>query len=449
MTYPIVGDLVKFFGRKRKTGIEDLRLLAEALLSGRGEASGVAIACELLASYAEARADAKLGFLKTLAGRFGPDAARVEQAIVRYQTEPTPKAAMELHNAAEPRRQELIRRLNLAPGGTAALVKMREDLIRSLADHEELDLVDKDFVHLFSSWFNRGFLVVKRIDWTTPAHILEKIIQYEAVHEITSWADLRRRIEPTDRRCFAFFHPTLTDEPLIFVEVALTTGVPAAIAPLLAEDRQPIGPERATTAVFYSISNCQLGLRGVSFGNFLIKQVVEQLKRELPSLGRFVTLSPVPEFAKWLAAERDANRSGFLTTEDKVMLEATDVPGWHRDAAAVRLLKPLLQAAVAQYFLMTKNVAGKPVDPVARFHLYNGARLDRVNWLGDVSAKSMASALGFMVNYLYDPAQIEHNHEAFAQSGTLVASHAVEKLLREKPERVRRRRAAIARTERD
>jgi malonyl-CoA decarboxylase len=438
MTYPIVGDLVKFFGRKRKTGIEDLRLLAETLLSGRGEASGVAIAHELLAAYAEATTDGKLGFLQMLAGRFGPDAARVEQAIAHYQAEPTPKAAMELHNAAEPRRQELIRRLNLAPGGTASLVKMREDLVRSLANHPELDLVDKDFVHLFSSWFNRGFLVLKRVDWTTPAHILEKIIHYEAVHEITSWDDLRRRLEPADRRCFAFFHPTLTDEPLIFVEVALTHGVPAAIAPLLAEDREPIAPKRETTAVFYSISNCQIGLRGVSFGNFLIKQVVEHLQRELPALGKFVTLSPVPGFAKWLAAEREAKKPAFLTTEDKARLAAIDVPGWHRDAAAVKALKPLLHEAVAQYFLMTKNAAGKPVDPVARFHLDNGARLDWVNWLGNVSPKGMASGVGFMVNYLYDPAQIEDNHEAFAHSGTVVVSHAVKKLLREKPEPVRR-----------
>ena len=435
MNYPIVGDLVKFFGRKRKTGTEDLRRLADALLSERGEASGVAIARELLATYAEAGADAKLGFLHTLAVRFGADTARIGQAVARYQAEPTPQAAMELHNAAEPRRQELIRRLNLAPGGTRSLVQMREDLIHNLAGNPGFELVDKDFVHLFSAWFNRGFLVLKRIDWTTPAHILEKIIHYEAVHEITSWDDLRRRLEPSDRRCFAFFHPTLTDEPLIFVEVALTHGVPAAIAPLLAEEREPIGPELETTAVFYSISNCQIGLRGVSFGNFLIKQVVEQLNRELPSLGKFVTLSPVPGFAAWLAAERSAEKPGFLTAEDKTALEAIDAFGWHRDAAALKLLKPLLHQAVAQYFLLTKAASGKPVDPVARFHLDNGARLDRINWLGDVSPRGMASGLGFMVNYVYDPAQIEDNHEAFAHSGTLVVSHAVKKLLRGKSER--------------
>ena len=209
-----------------------------------------------------------------------------------------------MHSAAEPRRQELIRRLNLAPGGTAALVRMREELLRALKEDRELEGVDSDFTHLFSSWFNPGFLVLRPIDWSTPANILEKIIRYEAVHEIGTWDDLRDRLEPPDRRCFAFFHPQLVDEPLIFVEVALTTAVPGAIGELLAEDRVPIPASEANTAVFYSISNCQDGLRGISFGNFLIKQVVEELKRDLPRLATFVTLSPAPGFARWLAEER-------------------------------------------------------------------------------------------------------------------------------------------------
>ena len=429
---------MNFFNRKRKTGAEDLRRLAEALLSGRGEASGVAIACQLLSAYGDAEPDARVAFLKILAVQFGADATRIAQAIARFQAKPSPDAELDLHMAAEPRRQELIRRINLAPGGTAGLVRLREDLVFALPAHPELDVVDRDFVHLFSSWFNRGFLMLKRIDWTTPAHILEKIIRHEAVHEITGWDDLRRRIEPADRRCFAFFHPTLIDEPLIFVEVALTDGVPAAIAPLLAADRQPIARDREKTAVFYSISNCQAGLRGVSFGNFLIKQVVEELRRELPSLGKFATLSPVPGFAKWLAAERESQSPAFLTAEDRARLMAIDASSWQSELAAVKALGPLLHEAVAQYLLQAKAPSGKPADPVARFHLDNGARLDRVNWLGDVSPRGMASALGFMVNYLYDPAEIEKNHEAFAQSGALAASHAVKKLLREKPARAPR-----------
>ena len=211
-----------------------------------------------------------------------------------------------MHQASEPRRQELIRRLNLAPGGTAALVQMREALLTLLAGDGELRAVDRDFVHLFASWFNRGFLVLRRIDWTTPAHILEKIIRYEAVHAIEDWDDLRNRLAPPDRRCYAFFHPQLVDEPLIFVEVALTKDIPDAIAPLLDLARPVIGAQEATTAVFYSISNTQKGLGGISFGNFLIKQVVEELKQDLPNLQTFVTLSPVPGFAGWLQARARA-----------------------------------------------------------------------------------------------------------------------------------------------
>jgi malonyl-CoA decarboxylase len=238
-------------------------------------------------------------------------------------------------------------------------------------------------VHLLSSWFNRGFLEIRRIDWTTPAHILEKVIRYEAVHEIKSWQDLQLRLEPADRRCFAFFHPALTDEPLIFVEVALTTSIPESIAPLLAPDRRPIAPQRARTAVFYSISNCQAGLKGVSFGNFLIKQVAEELKRELPSLRTFITLSPVPGFRAWL--QRSNQRRA---------LEVLDHPDWATDPAAVKRARPVLQAAIAHYFLEAKNGSGKPADPVARFHLGNGARLERINWMGDASAKGLAPGRG-------------------------------------------------------
>ncbi len=215
-----------------------------------------------------------------------------------------------MHAASEPRRQELFRRLNLAPGGTAALVRMREQLIDALDHRDDLAAVDDDFVHLFSSWFNRGFLVLRRIDWSTPAIVLEKIIRYEAVHEIRDWDDLRRRIDPPDRRCYAFFHPALVDEPLIFVEVALTRDIPAAIAPILAAEREVMDADKTRTAVFYSISNCQRGLAGVSFGNFLIKQVVEEICREMPKLSTFVTLSPVPNFAVWLNARTRASEFG-------------------------------------------------------------------------------------------------------------------------------------------
>lgn len=413
-----------------------------ALISGRGEASGVALASSILERYAQLDPAARARILEALrAGRFGANRKHLEEMIARYRDNPDASNTLALHKAAEPRRQELIRRLNLAPGGTAALVRMREDLLGAMTDQghaSDLGVVDADFVHLFSSWFNRGFLVLKRIDWTTPAHILEKIIRYEAVHQIDSWEDLRARLEPADRRCFAFFHPTLADEPLIFVEVALVGEIPDAIAPVLAMGRPASDPAKATTAVFYSISNCQVGLKGVSFGNFLIKQVVEELKREFPSLDTFVTLSPVPAFVSWLARTRTAKNPVPLGPGDLETLRLLDNQEWHRDAAACKALKPVLQNAIAYYLLVARNRAGGVIDPVARFHLGNGARLARVNWMADLAPKGIEQAAGFMVNYHYVLDDIERNHEAFANQGEISTVHAVKRLLRD-PEPLLRR----------
>src|SRR6266853_987876 len=279
---------------------ESLADLCEELLSNRGEASGVALAREILARYADLTIGPRIAFFEALATRFGTDRTRIEAAIEAWRIMPSDAAAAELHAASEPRRQELLRRLNLAPQGTGALVEMRGQLLDALARRDDLAAVDADFTHLFSSWFNRGFLVLRRIDWSTPAVVLEKIIRYEAVHQIRDWVDLRARIDSPDRRCYAFFHPALIDEPLIFVEVALTRDVPSAIGPILATKRDVVEPPRQTTAVFYSISNCQRGLAGVSFGNFLIKQVVEEIARENSRLSTFVTLSPVAGLADWL-----------------------------------------------------------------------------------------------------------------------------------------------------
>jgi malonyl-CoA decarboxylase len=412
---------------------ENLIELCEELLSGRGEASGVALAGEILAQYAELTTGPRIAFFEALAQRFGPDRARIAAAVAAWVRENSDEAAAELHAASEPRRQELLRRLNLAPGGTAALVAMREQLMDALERRDDLEAVDADFVHLFSSWFNRGFLVLRRIDWSAPAIVLEKIIRYEAVHEIRDWTDLRRRIDPPDRRCYAFFHPALIDEPLIFVEVALTGDIADAIAPILAAQAESPKPERATTAVFYSISNCQRGLAGVSFGHFLIKQVVEEISRENPRLSTFVTLSPAPGFASWLARERAADRSPALTAEDRARLAGLDQPDWWRNEdAADALREPLLRAAAA-YFLSARTPRGQPLDPVARFHLGNGARLEQLDWLADVSAKGLAQSHGLMVNYLYDLDHIEKNHEAYAASRTIVASNAVRRLARHAP----------------
>src|SRR5580658_5176652 len=306
---------------------ESLADLCEELLSNRGEASGVALAREILACYADLTIGPRIAFFEALATRFGTDRTRIEAAIEAWRTMPSDAAATELHAAAEPRRQELLRRLNLAPQGTSALVEMRGQLLDTLARRDDLAAVDADFTHLFSSWFNRGFLVLRRIDWSTPAVVLEKIIRYEAVHQIRDWDDLRARIDPPDRRCYAFFHPALVDEPLIFVEVALTRDIPGAIAPILELKRERLDPDRATTAVFYSISNCQRGLAGVSFGSFLIKQVVAEVSREMPRLSTYVTLSPVPNFASWLARQR-ASTAPTLSEPDRAVLAALDGEKW-------------------------------------------------------------------------------------------------------------------------
>jgi malonyl-CoA decarboxylase len=400
--------------------------LCEALLSGRGEASGTAMAREVLDRYHDLDPEERLTFFEALARDFGPDREKLSQAIESWRNQPNDSDASDLHFASEPRRQELIRRLNRAPGGTSDLVAMRADLLAVMKGNKDLAAFDRDMVHLLSSWFNRGFLVLRRIDWSTPANILEQIIRYEAVHEIRDWNDLRRRIDPIDRRCYAFFHPQLNDEPLIFVEVALTETIPTAIAPLLAAERQPVPIDRARTAVFYSISNTQKGLGGISFGSFLIKQVVEELRRELPKLDTFVTLSPVPGFMQWLKKANDVP----LSDEERTLLEALDRPDWFENAELTAQLRAVLEPLAAHYFLKARTSKGRLVDSVARFHIGNGARLEKIDWLGDLSPKGLRESAGIMVNYLYRLEDIEKNHEAYANQGEIAASSAVKKLLK-------------------
>lgn len=409
-----------------KQNASDLIELCAELLSGRGEASGTAIARGVFDRYRKLDEAGRLGFFETLADKYGPDRDKLQKAITAWSANPTEAGAGELHFSSEPQRQELFRRLNRAPGATREIVKMREDLLDLKNGNKDLNAVDRDVVHLLSSWFNRGFLVLRRIDWSTPAIILEKVIKYEAVHEIHDWDDLRRRIDPVDRRCYAFFHPALVDEPLIFVEVALTETIPGAIAPLLAEDRAPVPIDRARTAVFYSISNCQRGLGGISFGNFLIKQVVEELRRELPKLDTFVTLSPVPGFMKWLKRADDLN----LSDDDRALVAQLDNAAWVNDDALALQLKPVMEQIAAHYFLRAKSGRGGPVDSVARFHLGNGARLERIDWLGDTSPKGLRESASLMVNYLYRLDDIEKNHEAYADHYEIAASSAVKKLLK-------------------
>jgi malonyl-CoA decarboxylase len=384
------------------------------------------MARDVLDRYHDLDTAGRVSFFEAIARDFGPDREKLSQAIESWRNQPNDSDASDLHFASEPRRQELIRRLNRAPGGTSDLVAMRADLLALMKGNKDLAALDRDMVHLLSSWFNRGFLVLRRIDWSTPANILEQIIRYEAVHEIRDWNDLRRRIDPIDRRCYAFFHPQLNDEPLIFVEVALTEGIPTAIAPLLAAERQLVPIDRARTAVFYSISNTQKGLGGISFGSFLIKQVVEELRRELPKLDTFITLSPVPGFMQWLKNADDVP----LNDEERMLLEALDKPDWFENAELTAQLRGVLEPLAAHYFLKARTSKGRLIDSVARFHIGNGARLEKINWLGDLSPKGLRESAGIMVNYLYRLEDIEKNHEAYANQGEIAVSNAVKKLLK-------------------
>ncbi|OWV98723.1 malonyl-CoA decarboxylase [Rhizobium sp. R693] len=403
----------------------DLIKIAEELLSRRGEASGIALAERLLAAYEWSSTEKRLEFLFALANDFGPNMEALTKALDTVNRDPSPDHLNALHAVSEPRRQQLFRRINLAGGGTKSLIAMREDLLGNLQKYPELKRVDADFSHLFASWFNRGFLVLKRIDWETPANILEKIIQYEAVHEIADWSDLRNRVQPSDRRCYAFFHPQLVDEPLIFVEVALTTEMPLRIQPLLKIDRKFVPESDATTAVFYSISNTQKGLRGVSFGNFLIKQVVQDLKAELPNLRNFATLSPAPRFSKWLSTRAGNGQPQIQCAP----LNALNDPAWFDDEKMVETIGPYLMRMAALYYLDSRGSNGRTIDPVAQFHLGNGARLESINILGDRSEKGIAQSHGLMVNYVYHLADIEANHEAFAERGEIIAAPHIRKLL--------------------
>lgn len=407
--------------------------LCHALMSERGEVSGAALAREVLAAYAALPANAHTPFLHLLAEEFSPDAIAIARAAADFSSDASPQSLIKLQHAVESPRQELFRRLNVASGATAALVDLRRRLSRELKTAPQLAAVDADLAHLFGSWFNRGFLKLERIDWRTPAIVLEKLIQYEAVHEIAGWKDLHRRLA-TDRRCFGFFHPALPDEPLIFIEVALTERISDAVAPLLDQDSPLADPARADSAIFYSITNCQEGLRGISFGNLLIKQVAEELSREFPRLKNFATLSPIPGFRAWLDAEAKNNDAVAA------LLPALKNRDWHKDTTTSAAMREPLMALCAHYLLKAKKDGG-PLDAVSRFHLGNGARLERLNWLADASPAGMQRSAGMMVNYLYRLDEVEVNHEAFVRDGNIATSHAIKKLARDRDAVMRKRSA--------
>jgi len=398
--------------------LEALLERCEQLLDHRGEASGLALASEITAAYSGLPESDREAFFLRLLSDFGVDRQRILAAMEQYRAEDDYAQLAEIARSVEAPRQKLFRRINMAPDGTATLVAMRGHLLQVLRARPELKPVDADLKHLFISWFNKGFLELRQISWDSPAAVLEKIIDYEAVHQINGWDDLRSRLR-NDRRCFAFFHPALHDDPLVFVEIALTEDLPDAIAPLLQQERELAAPEQASTVVFYSISNCHPGLAGVSFGNFLIKNVVEELQREMPWLKTFVTLSPVPGYRKW------------LLKADLSELVDESLAGALREPVGSVIRTEVYEAHLklcAHYLLQAKS-GDLPKDPVARFHLGNGARLHRLHGGADLSAKGREQSAGIMVNYLYDLSKIEVNHEAFFDEGRVAASRSVLRLV--------------------
>ena len=375
--------------------------MCQALLDAEGEVSGITLGQAVVERYAEMSDASKLAFFRFLNASLEVDLDALNAAIATYTASGDIRDYKRIARHAEPRRQELLRRLNQAPGATLCLVRMRADLLKAVKNEPELARADLDFQHLLRSWFNRGFLVLRQISWETPASILEKIVEYEAVHAIRDWDDLRRRLYPDDRRCFAFFHPAMPAEPLIFVEVALTQTVPTSIQQVLADMRKHRPAHETKVAVFYSISNCQAGLKGISFGNLLIKQVVAELRQELPGLETYLTLSPIPKFMAWLKEQDDPRFERII-----------DGTGQSDE----------IRAVATHYLLSAKSADGRPFDPVARFHFGNGAQIYAVNGAADVSENGIRQSAGAMVNYEYDLSLIEKNHERFVQSGTISKS---------------------------
>jgi malonyl-CoA decarboxylase len=411
--------------RGRRGPERDIVALCHELLTTTGEATGTAVAREVVAAYRALDEAGRRSFFDRLLREFDVDVARIDAATKSYAKNRSLANRLALSRAVEAPRQELFRRIHTAPDGGATLVRMREDLLELIGEDPALEAIDADLRHLLKAWFNRGFLALERIDWNTPAAILERLIDYESVHEIRGWDDLRRRLA-ADRRCFAFFHLALPGDPVIFVEVALVRGLAETIGPLIDRGGPVLDPARADTAIFYSINNCHDGLQGISFGNFLIKQVVLELQREFPAIETFATLSPMPGFARWLAQSLPRLEAPLLAPEEaaaiRTMLDA---------GASERLLGPLEKPVItlAAHYLINERRGEEPLDPVARFHLRNGARLERINWLADRSERGLSTALGVMVNYLYEPKTIEKNHEIYVRDQTVVAAGRVSRLL--------------------
>ncbi len=395
---------------------KSIEVLCEDLYSSRGEALGTALAREVVHAYKLMSDRDKFLFFSFLLCNYSVNRDKVFKCFEDYKQSNDHDSLQALIKSVEAPRQDLLRRINIAPSGTQTIVTMRRDLLELLPSHPELAVVESDFRHLLNSWFNRGFLTLKRINWKTPGDILEKLITYEAVHAMKGWDDLRRRLAD-DRRCYAFFHPALSDEPLIFVQVALVNGLADSVQELL-DPCEQTSNGYTDTAIFYSISDCQKGLKDISFGNFLIKQVVMELRSEVPTIKQFATLSPIPGFKKWLDIQLADPPSNLVTADEANLISGLNNDSWHKDLNKINVLKPILIKLCARYLYFEKK-QGKPIDPVARFHLRNGAAIGRLNWLGDVSPKGLSQSAGMLVNYCYNLNQVEKNHESYVNRGDI------------------------------
>ena len=379
---------------------KDINKALESVMTSSGEVSSLVYAEHLLTLIEQLNDDDLVIFLKKLAENYDIDPSALSEASKEYAADKTQANLEKVSTASEPDWVELFRRLNTTPNGTVRLVRLRERIKGLVKDNAEIAFFNSSLLSLFKSWFNPSFLVLEKIDWSTPANILEKIIEYEAVHEINSWDDLRARLAPDDRRCFAFFHPLIPDEPLIFVEVALCSKMPESISDIIKIDREITEYKDINTAVFYSISNCQDGLAGISFGNFLIKKVAHKLKQELDDLNKFVTLSPMPSFVRWL--------------EKKSLHEDLD--------------EDSLMTQAILYLTESEREDNSPNDPVAKFHLGNGAILEKINLNADLSDKGIMQSKGLMVNYLYNLELLEKNHELFFKTKNVQQSDGIKSL---------------------
>lgn len=444
-------EIARLSGRKesnKDSRPETLRQQIEACLSGQGgEVSARARAAQLAHSYLDFSEEERLVFLKILAREFGVDNAKVDEAfsLLKHSAGEEEREANQraLRLALEPSRVALLRKFNALQSGPRFLVELRNELLELKRDHPELRYLERDLKELLNAWFDIGFLDLRSINWDAPASLLEKLGDYEAVHRVRSWHDLKNRLD-ADRRCYAFFHPGMPDEPLIFVEVALVNGLASQIQVLLDVKAPVLDPDDADTAIFYSISNTQQGLAGISFGNFLIKQVVDRLRHEQPNLKRFSTLSPLPGFMGWLKQSLKNKELDIKSAEQKKLKTATgQIPTieflsqqltsikWAKDEPLAEALKPILMRFAALYLLKAKGQDGiRALDPVAHFHLSNGARMEQLNWMADTSGKGLRESCGLMINYLYLLDRIERHHEKYSGNGKITASSAVSGLLK-------------------